>query len=88
MLRAAARQRLPSDEAVRLLRTGGSAMLTVLLVIEWVGLGLVLPGLALWLLATLLAEARYNRRVQAAAEAIHNRRRWRRILRETRGRRL
>ena len=60
-------------------------MLTVLLVIEWVGLGLVLPSLALWLLVTLLTEASYSRRVQAAAEAINNRRRWRRIQRETRG---
>lgn len=59
-------------------------MLTVLLVIEWVGLGLVLPSLALWLLATLLTEVRYSRRVQAAAGAIHNRRRWRRIQREIR----
>lgn len=63
-------------------------MLTVLVVLEWVGLGLVLPGLALWLVATLLSEARYSRRVQAAAEAIDRRRRWRRILRETRGGRL
>lgn len=60
-------------------------MLTVLLVIEWVGLGLVLPGLVLWLVATLLTEARHCRRVQAAAEAINNRRRWKHIMRETRG---
>lgn len=59
-------------------------MLTVLLVIEWVGLGLVLPGLALWLLVTLLTEASYSRRVQAAAQAINNSRRWRKIMRETR----
>lgn len=59
-------------------------MLTVLLVIEWVGLGLVLPGLALWLLVTLLTEASDSRRVQAAAQAINNSRRWRKIMRETR----
>lgn len=59
-------------------------MLTVLLVIEWVGLGLVLPGLALWLLVTLLTEASYSRRVREAAQAINNRHRWRKIQRETR----